>query len=144
MVDPQKLDAFVHQALGDLGATLTASLVVIGDKLGLYKAVAGAGPLGSVELAERTGTNERCVREWLAAQAAAGYVEYDASTGRYTLPPEQAVARNAFLLGRRRDVGIEGAGGTPVGPGSMDGVAERLLVAQLFEEPAAESAGDAR
>ncbi|HVP31253.1 MAG TPA: class I SAM-dependent methyltransferase [Myxococcota bacterium] len=92
MLDAAKLDDFVNKALGDLGATLTASLVVIGDKLGLYRAMAGAGALTSAELADRTETNERCVREWLAAQAAAGYVEYDATTGRYTLPPEHAVA----------------------------------------------------
>ena len=66
--------------------------MVIGDKVGLYKAMAGAGPLTSAELAKRTDTNERCVREWLSAQAAAGYVTYDAKTTRYELPAEQAVA----------------------------------------------------
>ncbi len=64
----------------------------MGDKLGLYRALAGAGPLAPAELAERTGTAERYVREWLNAQAAGGYVEYDPDSGRYTLPPEQAVA----------------------------------------------------
>ncbi len=87
-----KIDEFVGKALGDLGGALTASLVVIGDKLGLYRAMDGAGPLSSEELAERTSTNERCVREWLAAQAAAGYLDYDAASGRYSLPPEHAVA----------------------------------------------------
>jgi 2-polyprenyl-3-methyl-5-hydroxy-6-metoxy-1,4-benzoquinol methylase len=91
-LDPGKLHAFVEKALGDLAGALTAGLVVIGDKLGLYRAMAGAGPLTSAELAERTGTAERYVREWLAAQAAGGYVVYDAATGRYTLPPEQAEA----------------------------------------------------
>jgi SAM-dependent methyltransferase len=91
-VDHGKLEQFVGKALGDLGSALTASLVVIGDKLGLYRAMAGAGPLTSQQLADRTNTNERSVREWLAAQAAAGYVEYDAASGRYALPPEQAVA----------------------------------------------------
>jgi SAM-dependent methyltransferase len=91
MIDEARLESFVHKAMGDLGAALTASLVVIGDKLGLYRAMAGAGPLAPAELAARTGTVERCVREWLAAQAAAGYVEYDAATGRYALPPEHAV-----------------------------------------------------
>ena len=91
-VNHEKLDQFVGKALGDLGSALTAALVVIGDKLGLYRAMAGAGPMSSQELAAKTDTNERCVREWLAAQAAAGYVEYDAGNGRYTLPPEQAVA----------------------------------------------------
>jgi 2-polyprenyl-3-methyl-5-hydroxy-6-metoxy-1,4-benzoquinol methylase len=91
-MDQAKMEGFVHKALGDLGSALTASLVVIGDKLGLYRAMAGAGPLTSAELAARTGTAERCVREWLAAQAAAGYVDYDAATGRYALPEEHAVA----------------------------------------------------
>jgi SAM-dependent methyltransferase len=91
-VDPAKLEAFVGKALGDLGSALTAALVVIGDKLGLYRAMAAAGPLTPAELAARTGTAERCVREWLAAQAASDYVAYDPATDRYTLPPEQAVA----------------------------------------------------
>ncbi|HTO06867.1 MAG TPA: class I SAM-dependent methyltransferase [Myxococcota bacterium] len=91
-MDTNKLEAFVNKALGDLGAALTASLVVIGDKLGLYRAMAGAGPISSDELARRTNTNERSVREWLAAQAAAGYVDYDAKTGRYSLSDEHAVA----------------------------------------------------
>ena len=64
----------------------------MGDRLGLYRALAGAGPLTPAELAERTGTAERYVREWLNAQAAGGYVDYDPDSGRYTLPPEQAVA----------------------------------------------------
>jgi SAM-dependent methyltransferase len=67
-------------------------MVVMGDRLGLYRALAGAGPLSPAELAERTGTAERYVREWLNAQAAGGYVDYDPDSGRYTLPPEQAVA----------------------------------------------------
>jgi len=92
MIDQAKLEGFVNKALGDIGSALTASLVVIGDKLGLYRAMAGAGPLTSAELAQRTGTQERSVREWLAAQAAAGYVDYDTTTGRYTLPAEHAVA----------------------------------------------------
>ena len=71
---------------------MNAALIVIGDKLGLYKAMAGAGPMTSAELAAKTGTTERYVREWLAAQAAGGFVTYDAATGRYTLPPEQAFA----------------------------------------------------
>jgi 2-polyprenyl-3-methyl-5-hydroxy-6-metoxy-1,4-benzoquinol methylase len=64
----------------------------MGDKLGLYRALAGAGALTSEELAARTGTSERYVREWLNAQAAGGYVDYDAEDGTYTLPPEQTVA----------------------------------------------------
>src|SRR5215468_2601604 len=91
-LDEAKLNAFVEKALADIGGALAAGLVVLGDKLGLYKALAAHGPLSSVELAERTGTAERYVREWLAAQAAAGYIEYDAATGRYRLEPEQAEA----------------------------------------------------
>jgi len=91
-MDQSRVEGFVHKALGDIGSALTASLVVIGDKLGLYQAMADAGPLTPAELAVRTGTVERCVREWLAAQAAAGYVDYNATTQRYTLPAEHAVA----------------------------------------------------
>ena len=91
-MDQSRVEGFVHKALGDLGSALTASLVVIGDKLGLYRAMADAGPLTPAELATRTGTVERCVREWLAAQAAAGYVAYDAASQRYSLPAEHAVA----------------------------------------------------
>src|SRR5437763_11016722 len=91
-VDGAKLEQFVFRAVDEVGATLNAALVVMGDKLGLYRAMAGAGPLSSAELADRTGTAERYVREWLNAQAAGGYVEYDPDSGRYTLPPEQAVA----------------------------------------------------
>jgi SAM-dependent methyltransferase len=90
-LDEAKIGAFVGQALGELGATLNAALVVIGDELGLYRAMAGAGPLTPGELAELTGTTERYVREWLNAQAAGGYVEYDPEQRRYTLPPEHAV-----------------------------------------------------
>ena len=74
-IDMAKVEQFVGQAVGELGATLNAALVVIGDRLGLYKAMAGAGALTSAELAERTGTSERYVREWLNAQAAGGYVD---------------------------------------------------------------------
>jgi len=88
-IDPDKLNALVGKAVGDLGATLSAALVVLGDKLGLYKAM-GGGAVTPEELAAKTGTTERYVREWLAAQAAAGYVTYDPSTGRYFLTEEQA------------------------------------------------------
>lgn len=91
-VDTDTLMAFVFRAVDEVGSTLNAALVVMGDKLGLYRAMAGAGPLTSGELAGRSGTAERYVREWLNAQAAGGYVEYDPASGRYTLPPEQTVA----------------------------------------------------
>jgi SAM-dependent methyltransferase len=89
-IDEKKLEGFVHKVLGDVGATGTAGLAIIGDRLGLYKAMAGAGPLSPAELAAKTGTNERCIREWLSAQAAAEYVDYDPATGRFTLPDEHA------------------------------------------------------
>ena len=91
-VDGDKLNAFVFRAVDEVGATLNAALVVMGDKLGLYRELAGAGPLTPMELARRSGVSERYVREWLNAQAAGGYVEYDPVDGGYTLPPEQAVA----------------------------------------------------
>jgi 2-polyprenyl-3-methyl-5-hydroxy-6-metoxy-1,4-benzoquinol methylase len=91
-VDMDKLMTFLGQVIGELGATVNAGLIVVGDRLGLYKAMAGAGPITSAELAEKTGTAERYVREWLNAQAAGGYVTYDPATRRYTLPPEQAMA----------------------------------------------------
>ncbi len=91
-LDVDKLHAFVFRAVEEVGATLNAALVVMGDRLGLYRALAGAGGLTSAELAQRTGTAERYVREWLNAQAAGGYVAYDAEAGTYSLPPEQTVA----------------------------------------------------
>ena len=91
-INEDKLNAFMGHVVGELGATVNAALIVIGDRLGLYKALAGAGPVRPAELAERTGTTERYVREWLNAQAAGGYVEYDAGSGEYLLPPEQALA----------------------------------------------------
>src|SRR5438045_8656688 len=90
-LDGAKLEAFVFRAVDEVGATLNAALVVMGDKLGLYRAMAGAGPLTPDEVAQRTGTAERYVREWLNNQAAGGYVEYDPASGRYTLPHEQAM-----------------------------------------------------
>jgi SAM-dependent methyltransferase len=80
------------KAVGEMGAAMNAARIVIGDKLGLYKAMSGAGSMTSAELAKKTGTTERYVREWLAAQAAGGFVTYDAASGKYTLPPEQALA----------------------------------------------------
>jgi SAM-dependent methyltransferase len=91
-IDEEKLMAFVLRAVEEVGATVNAALVVMGDRLGLYRALAGAGPTSAGQLAERCGVGERYVSEWLNAQAAGGYVEYDAESGRYTLPAEQAVA----------------------------------------------------
>jgi 2-polyprenyl-3-methyl-5-hydroxy-6-metoxy-1,4-benzoquinol methylase len=91
-VDGDKLMQFVFRAVDEVGATLNAALVVMGDRLGLYRGLAGAGKLSPAELADRTGAAERYVREWLNAQAAGGYVEYDPDSGCYSLPPEQTVA----------------------------------------------------
>ena len=91
-IDQEKLNQFLQRAMDDFGATYQAALVVIGDKLGLYKALVQAGPQTSAELAKRTSTAERYVREWLAAQAAGGYVTYDPATSRYSLSEEQAFA----------------------------------------------------
>jgi 2-polyprenyl-3-methyl-5-hydroxy-6-metoxy-1,4-benzoquinol methylase len=90
--DGEKLMQFVFRAVDEVGATLNAALVVMGDKLGLYRALAGTEGLTPAVLAERTGAAERYVREWLNAQAAGGFVAYDPDSGRYTLPPEQTVA----------------------------------------------------
>ncbi|MBY0278968.1 class I SAM-dependent methyltransferase [Candidatus Binatia bacterium] len=91
-IDEAKVQEFVGKAMADLGGALTAAQVVIGDKLGLYRAMAGAGPMSAADLARRTSTNERSIREWLAAQAAAGYLTYDPASARYTLPDEHAAA----------------------------------------------------
>jgi hypothetical protein len=90
-MDEAQLMQFAHKAVGDVGAVLTGSMVVLGDRLGLYRAMSGAGPITSSELATRTGTSERYVREWLAAQAATGYVDH-LGDGRYHLPEERAIA----------------------------------------------------
>jgi SAM-dependent methyltransferase len=91
-ISEQKLEDFMGRFVGDLGAALSVATVMIGDKLGLYKAMADGEPLTPAELAQRTGTDERYVREWLSSQAASGYVAYDAGTARFSLPPEQAMA----------------------------------------------------
>ena len=89
-MNEEKLMEFVGKAVGDVGAVLAGSMVVIGDRLGLYRAMAGAGPVTSKQLAEKTDTSERYVREWLGAQAAIGYVVYDGDE-RYSLPDEHAI-----------------------------------------------------
>jgi 2-polyprenyl-3-methyl-5-hydroxy-6-metoxy-1,4-benzoquinol methylase len=88
--DPDKLNAFLGRMVGDLGAIASGALVVLGDRLGLYRAMRSGEPMTPDELARRTGTHERYVREWLAAQAAAGYVDYDDASGCFGLNPEQA------------------------------------------------------
>ncbi len=90
-IDEQKLEAFVGHAATELGAALNAALVTLGDELGLYKAMADGQPVTPAELAARTGTQERYVREWLGAQAASGFVLYDVEAAAYVLPPEHAL-----------------------------------------------------
>jgi len=90
-LDQQNLDAFLGQVVGDAGAAMSAALVVLGDRLGLYRALAGS-PASAAELAARSGCAERYVQEWLDAQAAGGYVAYDPADQRYSLPPAQATA----------------------------------------------------
>jgi SAM-dependent methyltransferase len=89
-VDQNKLNEFMGKFLGDLGGTFTAALVLLGEKLGLYKAMAGAGPMTPEQLAKVTGTDPRYIREWMCAQAASGYLDYDASKGTFLLTEERA------------------------------------------------------
>jgi SAM-dependent methyltransferase len=103
-VDQDKLKALAGRMVGDIGAAISAVLVHLGDRLGLYRALADGGPQTSEALAQRTGLAERYLREWLAAQAAAGYIGYDPASGAYALDPEQqmvfAVEGNpAFMAG---------------------------------------------
>jgi 2-polyprenyl-3-methyl-5-hydroxy-6-metoxy-1,4-benzoquinol methylase len=91
-INEDKMHAFLGKVVGDFGAALSSALVYIGQKLGLYKALASGGPMTSTELANKTSTNERYIREWLINQASGGYVSYDAASGRYSLSPEQTVA----------------------------------------------------
>jgi len=88
-IDMNKLNAFIGQFVTDLGATVHTGMVVIGEKLGLYKALAGS-PMSSAQLAAKTKTDERYLREWLASQAAGGYITYDDTTGKFSLSEEQA------------------------------------------------------
>jgi 2-polyprenyl-3-methyl-5-hydroxy-6-metoxy-1,4-benzoquinol methylase len=96
------MEQFVGKMLGEIGAAFSGALILTGDKLGLYKALADKGPMSSAELAAATGTAERYIREWLAAQAAAGYVNFDAVTEKFSMSPEQvavfADAKSEFNL----------------------------------------------
>jgi SAM-dependent methyltransferase len=91
-IDTGKIEGFIGKVLNDFGATGSTPLVLIGDKLGLYKALSDYGPMNSFELAEKTKTVERYVREWLINQAAGGYIEYDPLVMKYNIPPEHAIA----------------------------------------------------
>jgi SAM-dependent methyltransferase len=89
-LDEAKLEQFVHQAVGDLAAAISGLMLHLGDRLGLYRAMAGAGPVTSTAFAEATGTHERYVREWLSNQVAGGYLTYDAEAGTFELDAEHA------------------------------------------------------
>jgi SAM-dependent methyltransferase len=90
-IDEARLGAFVGQAVTDMGAAISGLLLHLGDRLGLYRAMADAGPLTSADLAARTGTAERYVREWLANQVAGGYVVHDPAGDTFELPAEHAM-----------------------------------------------------
>jgi hypothetical protein len=92
VVDQGKLDAFIGKAISEWGAAAGVLLVFVGDKLGLFKAMSGAGPMSPEDLARKTGTHARVIKEWLSALAAGGYVTYNPKTHTYTLPEEQAFA----------------------------------------------------
>jgi 2-polyprenyl-3-methyl-5-hydroxy-6-metoxy-1,4-benzoquinol methylase len=103
-IDEVKLNEFMTKVVNELGGAWSASLVIIGDKLGLYRAMADSRPITSQELASKTNTTERYIREWLANQTAGGYISYDVATGKYTLPAEHALAlanenSPAFVIG---------------------------------------------
>lgn len=89
-INEERMNAFLGKAVGDLGAAVSAVLILIGDELGLYRELS-KGPVTAAELAARTSTHERYIREWLANQAAGGYAQYDASSGKYSLSEEQAL-----------------------------------------------------
>lgn len=89
--DMQKLDALVGRLVGDVGAAVSGALVVLGDKVGIFRAMADGTPMSVQDLSAKTGVKERYLREWLSAQAAADYVSYDEKTDRFSLTPEQAM-----------------------------------------------------
>lgn len=91
-VNQERLNSFMGKMIGDVGAAMNASLMLLGDKLGLYQALAKQGPMNASALAKATGTAERYVQEWLSAQAASGYIEYDSKSGKFSMLPEQALA----------------------------------------------------
>jgi 2-polyprenyl-3-methyl-5-hydroxy-6-metoxy-1,4-benzoquinol methylase len=90
--DPAKLEQFMHKMVGDMGAALSGSLVITGAKLGLYNKLAQIGPASSRELADALNLDERYVREWLSAQAASGFVDYDSASERFSMNAEQIMA----------------------------------------------------
>src|ERR1700759_3237847 len=103
MIDDKKLQQFLGKMLIDLGAAISVPLVRIGVRLGLYKAMPGAGPMTSAEFADKANISERYAREWLAQNAASGYLTYDPASRRFELPPEQAMVlakeESPFFIG---------------------------------------------
>src|SRR5271169_3176645 len=91
-IEPEKLHAFMGKLVGDLGAMMSIGPMLIGEKLGLYKALVHGGHMSAADLAKATDTNERYVREWLCSQAASGFVDHDDHNGRFSMNPEQAAA----------------------------------------------------
>jgi SAM-dependent methyltransferase len=91
-VDPNQLNAFLGKTIDDIGAAMSVPLLILGERLGLYQAMRGAGPLTPAQLADKTHTAERYIREWLMNNAAGGYVQYDPQAQTFTLPDEQAMA----------------------------------------------------
>jgi SAM-dependent methyltransferase len=116
-VNQDRLNTFMGKMLGDVGEAMGASLMLVGDKLGLYRALAAEGPLTPAELAQATNTSERYIREWLSAQAASGYVEYDGATGKFSMTPEQTL--------------VLGDDDSPVFMGAVGS----LVAATLLDEP---------
>lgn len=122
-LDQSRVEAFAGQIAAEIGAALNAALVTVGDELGLYRAMADAEPVSAGELAARTNTHERYVREWLNAQAAGGFVSYDGAADSYTLPAE-----HAFILADESSP-VAMAGIFQVATTVMDG---RTRVAERF------------
>src|SRR6267142_1579398 len=110
MIDEKKLQQFVGKMIGDLGAAISVPLVRIGMRLGLYKAMDGAGPMTSAELATKANISERYAREWLAQNAASGYLTYDPASRGFELPPEQAMVfaneDSPFFMGGGFDAAV--------------------------------------
>ena len=141
-VDEEKLNALMGKMVGEFGAIASAPLVVLGDRLGLYKAMAGAGPMTADQLSEKTRLRLRYAQEWLNAQAASGFVEYDPREQTYALSPEAAMvladdASPTFMGGgyevmmsmyldldkscRRRSSTAPASAGTSTAPASFPG-----------------------
>jgi SAM-dependent methyltransferase len=148
-IDQDKLNAFLMKFVGDFGAALHASTVIVGEKLGLYKALAESKGLTPVELSARTHTMERYVREWLSAQAAAGYAMYDSKSGKYSLSPEQvftlaeekspAYLPGAFYIAAsmfKDEAGITEAFRTGKGVGWEEHSTDLFIGAEKFFRPA--------